>query len=215
MFPCRAAQVANLSYSLEMKIETEVKFLKQNHETIRAALIALGATCVQPMRLMKRAIIDFPDRRLQTGELNSYIRVRDEGDKVTLTYKQFNSLSVDGAREIETSVDSFDDAVHIFTSIGLEVVSLQESKRETWKYNESEIVLDEWPWLDPYIEIEGESEEALKSMSNQLGLDWSDAVFGDVMVAYRVQYPQLTEKDTVGSLKEVRFDAPLSQSWLR
>lgn len=196
-----------------MKTETEVKFLNQNHETIRAVLSALGATCMQQMRLMKRAIIDFPDRRLQTGEVNSFMRVRDEGDRVMLTYKQFNSLSVDGAREIETSVGSFDDAVHIFTSIGLEVVSLQESKRETWEYGEFEIVLDEWPWLEPYIEIEGESEEALRTMSNQLGLDWGDAVFGDVMVAYRAQYPQLTEKDTVGSIKEVRFGAPLPQSW--
>lgn len=211
----RAAWVANLRYSLEMKTETEVKFLKQNHETIRATLSALGATCIQPMRLMKRAIIDFPDRRLQTGEPNSFIRVRDEGDKVTLTYKQFHALSVDGAKEIETSVGSFGDTVRVFTAIGLEVVSLQESKRETWKYDECEIVLDVWPWLDPYIEIEGESEKSLKTVSSQLALNWDDAVFGDVMAAYRAQYPQLTEKDTVGSLKEVRFGAPLPQSWVR
>ena len=198
-----------------MKTEIEVKFLKQDHQKIRDLLTKLGAECVEPMRLMKRAIVDFPDRRLQTGENGSFIRVRDEGDKVTLTYKQFNSLSVDGAKEIETQVDSFDDAVHIFTSIGLEVVSLQESKRETWKYKEFEIVLDEWPWLEPYIEIEAGSEEALKTFSNLLGLNWSDAVFGDVMVAYYAQYPQLTEKDTVGTLKEVRFHAPFPESWVR
>ena len=36
-----------------------------------------------------------------------------------------------------------------------------------------------------------------------------EAKFGDVMVTYRAQYPHLTEKDTVGNLPEVKFDAPL------
>lgn len=197
-----------------MKTEIEVKFLKQDHQKIRDSLVALGAECVQPMRLMKRAIIDFPDRRLQTG-IDAFVRVRDEGDKITLTYKQFDSLSVDGAKEIETRVDSFEDTVNIFVAIGLEIVSLQESKRETWKYKDFEIVLDEWPWLEPYIEVEGVSEEDLKTFTSELGLDWAESVFGDVMAAYRAQYPQLTEKDTVGTLKEVRFDAPFPESWAR
>ena len=73
----------------------------------------------------------------------------------------------------------------------------------------TEIVLDEWPWLKPYIEIEGESEAELRTVAVQLGLDWSGAVFGDVMVAYRAQYPYLTEKQTVGRVAEVRFGDPL------
>lgn len=194
-----------------MKEEIEAKFLSLDHDVIREKLHTLGARCEQPMRLMRRAIIDFPDLRLQQGKENSYVRVRDEGNKVTLTFKQFNSLSVDGAREIETTVGSFEDTVSIFTAMGLEVVSLQESRRETWTYKDCEIVLDEWPWLEPYIEIEGGSIEELKFVSTELGLDWSDAVFGDVMVAYRAQYPHLAPSETVGSLKEVRFDAPPPQ----
>ena len=191
-----------------MKDEIEAKFLSLNHEVIRNKLQTVGGTCEQPMRLMRRAIVDFPDRRLQQGEKNSYVRVRDEGNKVTLTFKQFNSLTVDGAQEIETSVGSFEDTVSIFTAMGLEVVSFQESKRETWVYKNCEIVLDEWPWLEPYIEIEGGSIEELKSVSVDLGLDWSSAVFGDVMVAYRAQYPHLASNETVGNLKEVRFNTP-------
>lgn len=192
-----------------MKTEIEVKFHSLDHNDIRARLVRLGATCTQPMRLMKRAIIDFPDRRLQKGESNSYVRVRDEGDKVTLTFKRFDSLSVDGAKEIETVVGSFEDAISIFVAMGLEVTSLQESKRETWIYKECEIVLDEWPWLDPYIEIEGESESVLRDISRDLELNWSVAIFGDVMSVYRIQYPHLKLSETVGNLKEVRFDSPL------
>ena len=194
-----------------MKNEIEVKFLSLDHDDIRNKLTQIGAKCLRPMRLMKRAIIDFTDRRLQQAESNSYVRVRDEGDKVTLTFKQFNSLTVDGAQEIETIVDSFENTVSIFVAMGLEVVSLQESKRETWEYKDYEIVLDEWPWLDPYIEIEGEAEDGLKTVATELGLNWANAVFGDVMVAYRAQYPHLKVHETVGNLKEVKFNAPPPQ----
>jgi adenylate cyclase class 2 len=97
-----------------MNPEIEAKFLRVSHEEIRHKLTAAGFICTAPMRLMRRAIIDYADRRLQTGTPNSYIRVRDEGDKVTLTYKQFDSLSVGGAREVEVETSSFADTVKIF-----------------------------------------------------------------------------------------------------
>ena len=190
-----------------MNTEIEVKFLHINHDKIRGRLNETGFVCTVPMRLMRRAIIDYSDRRLQSRKSNSYIRVRDEGDKITLTYKQFDTLSVDGAKEVEVVTSSFEDTIKIFTTIGLEVVSLQESRRETWKNENCEVVLDEWPWLNPYIEIEGESETDIREVAKILALNWHDAVFGDVMVAYRHQYPHLTPEQTVGSLSEVRFGA--------
>jgi adenylate cyclase, class 2 len=191
-----------------MNTEIEVKFLHINHEEIRNRLKDVGFTCVTPMRLMRRVIIDYPDRRLQVGTPNSYIRVRDEGDKVTLTYKQFASLSIDGAQEVEVITSSFEDTVKIFTAVGLEVMSLQESKRETWRSDSCEVVLDEWPWLDPYIEIEATTEAEVREVASRLVLDWSLAKFGDVMVAYRDQYPYLKETQTVGKVPEVLFNAP-------
>jgi adenylate cyclase class 2 len=192
-----------------MKTEIEVKFLNIDHDELRKLLLLNGGKCVTKLRLMKRAIIDYPDRRLQKKPSNSYIRVRDEGDKTTLTYKKFDSLSVDGAKEIETIVKSFEDTVNIFTAIGLEVESLQESRRETWEIMGSKVELDEWPWLDPYIEIEGPSEGHIRKVSAKLGLDWDKGVFGDVMVAYRAQYPTLSLDDTVGNISEVKFGSPL------
>lgn len=189
-----------------MTTEIEVKFLNIDHDEIRTILRGFDATCTKPMRLMRRAIIDYPDRRLQTGDNNSFIRVRDEGDMTTLTFKQFQSLSVDGAKEITTTVDSFEDTIKIFEAVGLEVLSFQESMRETWEFRDCSIELDVWPWLNPYMEIEGPDTTALQHLSLLLNLDWNDAVFGDVMVAYRAQYPHLQKHQTVGSLPEVKFD---------
>lgn len=188
-----------------MKSEIEAKFLNINHGEIRARLEELGATCVQPMRLMRRVTIDNPLMKSK----DAFMRVRDEGHRVTMTYKQFDSLSVDGAKEIEVIVSDFDATVSLLAQAGLVQGSFQESKRETWKLKNVEIVLDEWPWLKPYIEIEAENEGELREVATKLDLEWSAAVFGDVMAAYRVEYPHLTKKDTVGNIPEVKFGDPL------
>jgi adenylate cyclase class 2 len=190
-----------------MKPEIEVKFLNIDFEEIRGKLRALGAVCEHPMRLMQRAVMsNLPELHSKDG----FVRVRNEGHRTTLTYKKFNqTLGVDGAQEIETVVGDFDANVAILERCGVTLYSLQESKRETWRLGEVEIVLDEWPWLNPYIEIEGESQESLHDAAQKLGLNWErDAVFGDVMVAYRAQYPHLSANETVGNLASVRFDDP-------
>lgn len=190
-----------------MKTEIEVKFLAVNHDDIRTKLTTIGATLEVPMRLMRRVTIDTDFMK----QKDAFVRVRDEGNKITMTYKQFDQLSVDGAKEIEIEVSNFQDTVDIFTAIGLPQGSFQESKRETWKLGSTEIVLDEWPWIKPYIEIEGESEAILRDVASKLDLDWNDAVFGDVMVAYRAEYPHLTEQQTVGNVTEVRFGDELPE----
>lgn len=134
--------------------------------------------------------------------------MRDEGDKVTLTYKQFNKLSIDGARECEVNVSDFQSTINLLKLIGLPYRSFQESKRESWLLDGAEIVLDEWPWLNPYIEIEGDGEAHVRNISEILGFRWSDAIFGDIMSVYRIQYPSLKEDDLIGNIPEVRFGDP-------
>ena len=184
-----------------MNTEIEVKFARVDHDNIREKLKAIGAVCECPMRDMKRVTIDSEHMKSK----NAFIRIRDQVDKVTITYKQFDELSLNGAKEVELVIDDFDNAIAFFAVIGLPHHSYQESRRETWKLDGAEIVLDEWPWLDPYIEIEGPSEKIVKSIAKKLGFNWSDAIFGDVMSAYRAQYPHLNKHQTIGNLKEVKF----------
>ena len=190
-----------------MNTEIEVKFLNVDFDEIRAKLLAAGAKCEHPMRLMKRVIV----QNAATGR-DAYVRVRDEGDKVTVTYKSFASLSLHGASEIETTTSDFDAMVEILRCGGMAPTSYQETRRETWRLDDAEVVLDEWPWLRPYIEVEGPSEESVRSASGKLGFDWDrDAQFGDIMVAYRADYPHLGEHDMISSLPEVRFDTSLPE----
>ena len=47
--------------------------------------------------------------------------------------------------------------------------------REVWEINdEVECMLDIWPGLQPYIEIEGANEDIVKKYSAILGFDYSE-----------------------------------------
>ena len=189
-----------------MKTEIEVKFLNVDFDDVRAKLTALGAVCEQPMRLMKRALSENADMRKDGRD--AFIRLRDQGDKVTLTFKEFKTLSLTGAQEYEVEVSNFDTMLAILREAGLPPRTFQESKRETWMLGEVEVVLDEWPWLNRYIEIEGPTEALVEVTAKNMGFDWSDAVFGSVDVAYKLQYPHMSGRGVI-DLPEVRFGDPL------
>jgi len=192
-----------------MKTEIEVKFINIDIEAMRKKLKEVGAHLEQPMRLMKRVNIEQPEH---TAE-RSFLRVRDEGDKTTLTFKRRDALSaesIDNVKEIEVVVSDFDTTVELFREAGWPPRTLQESRRETWKLNGAEVVIDEWPWIEPYIEIEADDEVTVRSASELLGLTWEEAVFGHIDVIYEMKYEFLDGVRGVIDLAEVLFDAPVS-----
>jgi len=190
-----------------MPQEIEAKFLHADHDEVRAKLKAAGATLEKPMRLMRRTLFDHPDNRFQSDH-NQQLRVRDEGDKITLTYKKSGTNS-NYAHELETTVGSFDELVKIMEAIGLHAYCYQETKREAWHMDDVEVVLDEWPHIDTFIEIEGPSEQAIQAAAAKLGFNWGQAVFGHADAVYRTQYPGMQGNDSIGYIPELRFDAPL------
>jgi len=173
-----------------MNTEIEAKFININHDAVRARLKEIGAVLEQPLRLMRRVVIHNPDMTAK----NAFLRVRDEGYRTTVTYKQFDDDTVDGAKEYEVETSSFDETINILTASGLVYDTYQESKRENWRLGDVEIMLDEWPWLNPYIEIEGESQAAIENVATLLGCHWDEAVFGGVANIYRIQYPQIGDE---------------------
>lgn len=191
-----------------MKAEIEVKFVDVNIDDVRARLERAGAQLEHPMRDMRRALIEEEHHAAQ----NMFIRIRDEGDKVTLTLKKkTKSLvesTIDSTYEIETTVGDFDTTVELFEVAGWHYTTYQESRRETWKYQGVEVVIDEWPWISPYIEIEGETQEEVRAAAAELGFDWDEAMFGSVDVIYNRDYPDMTVRGVI-DVREVRFADPV------
>lgn len=195
-----------------MKTEIEVKFCDIDIDAMREILARAGAVCEEPMRLMKRALIEEPHHAAE----DSFLRIRDEGDKVTLTFKRRANPaqpSIDNTTEIEVVVSSFDDTVELFREAGWVYKTFQESKRETWKLGSAEVVIDEWPWLPPYIEIEAASEEEVRATATTLGLDWTDADYGHIDAVYQKHYTFADGFRGVIDLKEVRFGDPIPKEF--
>ena len=175
-----------------MQTEIEAKWIVPDLDIIRKKLAELKASLDQPERLMKRRTFDYPDKSLQ--KIGGWVRVRDEGNKITLAYKQLNDRSLHGTKEVSVEVTDFDRTCQILEAIGLEAKSYQETKRETWHYNNCEITLDTWPWIPSVVEIEGESEEAVKQAAADLAFNWAEALHGSIENVYQ-KYFDVTESE--------------------
>jgi adenylate cyclase, class 2 len=168
-----------------MKIEYEAKFLNINKNEIRERLKKAGAELAKPEFLQKRFNFHLP------GDLRDdkvWLRVRNEGDKITLSLKRADGREIHHQKELALQVNDFDTAVEILKSIGCEIRMYQETKRELWTLDGAEITIDEWPFLEPLVEVENDSEKNVRSVSEKLGFNWDEAVFGPVGRVYKMKY---------------------------
>ena len=142
--------------------------------------------------------------------LGGWVRVRNEGDKITLSYKQLNDRTIHGTKEVNVVVGDFDATCNFLKAIGLQQTSIQETKRESWKLGDTEVEIDTWPWIPTFAEIEAKSEDELFRVAGLLGLSRQNALHGSVEVAYQAVY-EVSEEEIDG-WGEIRFiDTP---SWL-
>lgn len=184
-----------------MQTEIEAKWLEIDPDKIRQNLRRLGAKLAHAERQMRRVVFDYPDGRLE--KIGGWIRVRDEGDRITLGYKQLNDRSLHGTKEVETTVGSFEKTIQLLQEIGLVKRSYQETKREKWVWEMCEITIDTWPWIPTFVELEAPNEESLRKLAAKLSLDWSEAMHGSVETAYQ-KYYDFTEHE-IDNWPEVIF----------
>lgn len=197
-----------------MAEEIEVKFLDTNHDEIRAKLLKLGAKKTHERTLHKRKVYDYIDGSLE--KKGGWVRLRDEGDKITLTYKQNNfdsSGDVIKTLEDEVIVGDYDGTNRLLLSIGLKEKSTQENYREVWQINVDDscvdVMLDEWAFLKPFIELELVSgvESALRVLASQLDLRYQDSVMGGIIPVYMSEY-DVTDREIRDYRGPMTFDQP-------
>jgi adenylate cyclase class 2 len=158
--------------------EIEVKFLDIDPVAIEEKLIAIGAKKVGEY-FYRRRILDFPDLRLNKDL--GWVRIRDEGNQVTLSFKQRIGVSAHdgssndgGMTEVQVIVSDFDKTTEIFKRIGMIEKFYQENRRVRWMKGDVEFDLDSWPRLPTFLEIEGPSRERVAEAINWLGLNPED-----------------------------------------
>jgi adenylate cyclase class 2 len=77
-------------------------------------------------------------------------------------------------KELEVEVADFAMMSAILESVGLMAHQIYEKYRETFRFGEVEVVLDELPFGD-FVELEGK-EAAIRAAAGRLGLAWEERV---------------------------------------
>lgn len=168
-----------------INIEYEATFPNINKNDIRTRLKKAKAKLIKKEFLQKRVVFNFPEYHEIKG---GWIRIRDENDKVTMSLKIVNGTKIRDQKEICLEVNSLKQAEVFLTYLGCKKKAYQESKRELWILDGTEVTIDEWPFLEPFVEIEGKTEKAVKNASKKLGFDYSKALFCSVDTLYNNKY---------------------------
>lgn len=183
-------------------IEYEAKWLDIDVLELRARLARVGAERIQSETLMRRKVYDEPTPFAVYN--HGWVRVRDEGTKVTLTYKKMKDRTASGMMDITVTVSDFEKTCAIFDEMQLAGRAYQETRRETWRLGQAEITIDTWPWIPTFVEIEAPTEQEMWAVAEKLELPKTDALHGSVENVYQTYY-DVSEED-VDKWERVAFD---------
>jgi len=162
--------------------EYEIKFIPIDPIDIKKRLVQQDFKCAQTRFLQKRVIFN----NSTTINNNRWLRLRDEGDKVTLALKEVtDEHSIEGTQEIETEVGGFEETRKILIELGMNETNYQENYRETWVRGDVTCTIDEWPQLEPLIEIEGTSKELVEQTARELNFTISEGKYGSIDILYQ------------------------------
>jgi adenylate cyclase class 2 len=158
--------------------ETEAKFYVRDLNKIRSRLDELGATLLQERVLERNLRFDLPGAPLRAE--GRVLRLRqDTCAKFTYKSASANEQGVLSREEIEFEVEDFEKAKRFLEALGYEKLVYYEKYRTTYTLQTSEgflhVMLDELPY-GTFVEIEGESVDAIRAVADQLNLTWECAI---------------------------------------
>jgi adenylate cyclase class 2 len=189
----------------KLPIEYEATFTNVNKDAIRGRLKKADAQLIYPEFLQKRYVWHLPQGHEIEG---AWLRVRQEFDKITLSLKMnVDGQTLEGQKELTLTIDNLEEARKILNTIGCQERAYQETTRELWKLDGVEITIDEWPFLEPLVEIEGPSEEAIKKVALQLDFDYTKACFKSADFLYADKY-HITIDQFNKETPLLKFDMP-------
>lgn len=186
-------------------IEYEAMFANVNKADLAKKLEEIGAKKHREEFLQKRSTFELPSEKRSD---DTWLRVRDEGDRVTLALKSLKGEGIERQKEVQFDVSDFDQAVILLLEIGCARKSFQESKREVWMLGDVEVTIDSWPFLEDLCEVEADSEEKVVEVSEKLGFDYSKALHSSVNDLYKEKYGKTIEELTAEQKANFTFGAP-------
>ena len=146
-----------------MPIEYEYQFRNYDKSKLIKEMKQLGAK-KKGEYLFRVNVFNHPNKIEDT-----YIRVRDEGFRITMTYK-YQPLNK-FADENEIIIDDFDEAITILNNLGCKTKYYYEKIREIWNLDNCEIVFDTIPCNPELMEVEKKKKKDLIKLIKKLDLE--------------------------------------------
>ena len=82
-------------------------------------------------------------------------------------------------------MSSYSSAITLLATIGLTKTRTEEKKRTRYKLDGCNFDIDTWPDIPTYVEIEAESEAAIRNMCSFLELKFEDSFKGSAHDIFR------------------------------
>lgn len=177
--------------------EIEVKFIVEDLPATRQRVLAIGARLKTPRTYENNLLFDTPDQRLH--QQNRLLRLRSDQRHLLTCKEPPVSKDIDYKVLNEYEVEVSDPArMHtILQRLGFICVMRYEKYRETFSYQDAEILLDETP-VGAFMEIEG-TRTVIRDIATRLGLDFGTRltsgyqdIFAAVCAAYELQLTDMT-----------------------
>jgi adenylate cyclase class 2 len=180
---------------MPIEIEKKYRLTPEQVGRLRLRLAEAGAEGGGGAEFEENVIYTGPglDPRLRV------LRLRREGGRALFTFKErdLSGSAVKRQREEETEVADSSALAAILEALGYRPALVYEKRRETWRLDGAEVVIDELPF-GLYAEIEGDEARILE-VEKLLGLDSAEAE--------PASYPALTHRHgkRQGDAVEARF----------
>ena len=160
-----------------MPREIEAKFKVPDFAAVRRKLRAAGAEYLGT-ELQTDTFFDTPGRSLHKADCGLRIRstrclragAARKDRRPLLTYKgpRSRSTTIKNRAELQTFVDDAETVRRILEACGLQVAMTIQKRRTSYRLGPCLIELDELPRIGRYVEIEGPSGKAVRSVQKKL-----------------------------------------------
>jgi CYTH domain-containing protein len=186
-----------------MEVEYEARFLEIDHDKLIEKMKELNAVQKRPATLYRRAVFGLCDMK------KGYVRVRDEGDKTTMTAKIYKDAKFPEEYEL-TIKDELENGKAFLAALNLTEKSYHETIREKWrvpyrgKEELCEVAIDYIPGLPTYAEVECKSKKDLNTAVKLLGLNRKNMRFGGYGKVF-AEYYGMAENDINNEISSITF----------
>ncbi len=181
---------------MPIEIEKKYRLSEQQRLALVQRLPEIGANLVGE-EFEENVLYDGPGLKGR----NCVLRLRRIDGRAILTYKERlqGTSPIKRQREEETAVQDADGIHTILEALGYWPKAIYEKKRQTWRVDAVEVVLDELPF-GLFMEIEGEEIE-IETIESKLAIEG--------LITENATYPELTmdKGKRAGSVVEARFQS--------